>query len=110
MEQYIAEKSKTKNLDETAMKSLLSSWVAPYALQGDYLIPDLKLPKEGRKTIGVWGHRHKHYLQEHKRVIYITLLTSGKPNDYLTYIDEQIEEMFSGLVMQMAERACYRNY
>ena len=71
---------------------------------GDYFLPDLKLPEEETKPIGIWGQRHKHYLKEHKRTTYTALLTSGKLNSYLADIDEQAEEMFSRLVNQMAER------
>lgn len=76
-----------------------------YELQGDYYIPCLELPaaKEERH-IGVWGQRHKRYLQEHKRAVYITLLTSGKLNCYLTDIDEQATEMIFRLVEQMADK------
>ena len=76
-----------------------------YELQGDYYIPCLTLPTEKEhKPIGLWGQRHKRYLQEHKRAVYITLLTSGKLNSYLADIDEQAEDMFLLLVEQMAER------
>ncbi len=38
-----------------------------YELQGDYYTPCLTLPAEKEhKPIGLWGHRHKRYLQEHK--------------------------------------------
>ena len=57
-----------------------------------------------RKPIGLWGQRHKRYLQEHKRAVYITLLTSGKLNCYLTDIDEQATEMIFRLVEQMADK------
>ena len=50
-----------------------------YELQGDYYIPCLALPAEKEnKPIGLWGQRHKRYLQEHKRAVYTTLLTSGR--------------------------------
>ena len=76
-----------------------------YELQGDYYIPCLTLPAEkGHKPIGLWGQRHKHYLQEHKRAVYTTLLTSGKLNRYLTDIDEQAENMFFRLIKQFAEK------
>ena len=75
-----------------------------YELQGDYYIPCLTLPTEKEhKPIGLWGQRHKRYLQEHKKAFYTTLLTSGKLNSYLADIDRQAEEMFSRLVKQMAE-------
>lgn len=39
-----------------------------YELQRDYYIPCLTLPAEKEnKPIGLWGQRHKRYLQEHKR-------------------------------------------
>ena len=74
-----------------------------YELQGDYYIPCLTLPTEKEhKPIGLWGQRHKRYLQEHKRAVYTTLLTSGKLNRYLADIDEQAAEMMFRLVEQMA--------
>ena len=55
-----------------------------YELQGDYYIPCLTLPTEKEhKPIGLWGQRHKRYLQEHNKIFYTTLLTSGKLNEYL---------------------------
>lgn len=70
-----------------------------------YYIPCLALPAEKEnKSIGLWGQRHKRYLQEHKRVFYTTLLTSGKLNGYLADIDEQAENMFSRLVKGYADR------
>ena len=74
-----------------------------YELQGHYYIPCLTLPAEKEhKPIGLWGQRHKRYLQEHKRAVYTTLLTSGKLNSYLADIDEQAPEMMFRLVEQMA--------
>lgn len=76
-----------------------------YELQGDYYIPCLILSTEKEyKPIGLWGQRHKRYLQEHKRAVYITFLTSGKLNCYLTDIDEQATEMIFRLVEQMADK------
>ena len=76
-----------------------------YELQGDYYIPCLSLPAEKEnKPIGLWGQRHKRYLQEHKRAVYITLLTSGRLNSYLADIDEQATEMMFRLVEQMADK------
>ena len=76
-----------------------------YELQGDYYIPCLTLPAEKEnKPISLWGQRHKRYLQEHKRAVYITFLTSGKLNCYLTDIDEQATEMIFRLVEQMADK------
>ena len=71
-----------------------------YALQGDYYIPCLKLPEEEQHPIGVWGQRHLRYIKQHRKVLYLNLLTSGKLNGYLADLDEQAEEMFDNLIMQ----------
>ncbi|MEQ2389115.1 TnpV protein [Waltera intestinalis] len=75
-----------------------------YELQGDYYIPCLTLPTEKEhKPIGLWGQRHKRYLQEHNKIFYTTLLTSGKLNEYLVDVDKQTEERFERLVEQMKQ-------
>lgn len=84
-------------------KTIFEEMGGTYVRQGDYFLPNLKLPEEETTPIGVWGQRHGRYLKEHKRATYTTLLTSGKLNSYLADINEQAEEMFSRLVKQMAE-------
>ncbi|HBJ10403.1 MAG TPA: TnpV protein, partial [Ruminococcaceae bacterium] len=75
-----------------------------YELVGDYyLIAGDDEPDEEQKPIGIWGQRHLRYLKNHRKVLYINLLTSGKLNNYLANIDRQAEEMFELLVKQMAE-------
>jgi len=71
-----------------------------YELQGDYYIPCVKLPEEEQHPIGVWGQRHLRYIKQHRKVLYLNLLTSGKLNGYLADLDEQAEEMFDNLIMQ----------
>ena len=75
-----------------------------YVKQGDYYLPELALPPEEEKPIGLWGQRHLQYLKEHKQFIYINLLTSGRLNEYLASIDEQAEDMFFRLVREYADR------
>ena len=74
-----------------------------YELVGDYyIIAGDDEPDEEQKPIGIWGQRHLRYLKNHRKVLYINLLTSGKLNNYLANIDRQAEEMFERLVKQMA--------
>ena len=75
-----------------------------YELQGDYYLPCLKLPEEEPVHIGIWGQRHLRYIKQHRKVLYLNLLTSGKLHGYLADIDKQAEDMLSRLVKQMAER------
>ena len=86
------------------MKSLFEQLGGTYTLQGDYYLLDLALPaEEETQPIGIWGQRHKRYLQDHKRVTYTNLLTSGNLNAYPADINEQAENMFSRLVKEMAK-------
>ena len=75
-----------------------------YTQQGDYLLPDLKLPEQPKVKIGIFGQRHKHYLKEHHRLIYFNLLTSCKLATYLADIDSQANEMYDLLVRQLSEK------
>ena len=75
-----------------------------YAKQGDYYLPELALPLEEEKLIGIWEQRYLWYLKENKQLIYLNLLTSGRLNEYLTSVDEQAEDMFFRLVKQYADR------
>ena len=84
------------------MKSLFEQMGGAYTLQGDYYLPNLTLPAEENKIIGIWGQRHARYLKQHYKVRYYNLLTSGKLNGYLADIDKQAEAMFSRLLEQMA--------
>lgn len=76
-----------------------------YTQVSDYMLPDL-LPAEEEKeaNIGVWGMRHKRYLQQHHKVRYYNLLTSGKLNSYLVDIEQQAQDLFSRLVKDLAEK------
>ena len=74
-----------------------------YTQQGDYLLPDLKLPEEKNVEIGVFGQRHKFYLLNHHKIRYYNLLTSCKLAEYLSDIDNRANEMFASLVKQLAE-------
>ena len=38
------------------MKTLFEELGGTYTQQGDYLLPDIKLPEQPEYEIGVWGH------------------------------------------------------
>ncbi|WP_027088807.1 TnpV protein [Thomasclavelia saccharogumia] len=85
-------------------KSIFEEMGGTYHEENGYLIPDLTLPTEEEKPIGIWGQRHLRYIKEHKRLFYVNLLTSGKLNSYLAEINVQAEELFFRLVKQLAEK------
>ena len=75
-----------------------------YTMQGDYLLPNLTIPEQKNREIGIWGQRHKKYLLNHHKVRYYNLLTSCKLTDYLADINEQADNMYQSLVKQFAEQ------
>ncbi len=75
-----------------------------YTRQGDYYLPDLRLPEQDNRPIGIWGQRRRRYLKEHHKILYYNLLTSCKLHDHLADINEEAEEMLNRLVKQMAEK------
>ncbi len=77
-----------------------------YTQQGDYFLPDLKLPEQPKVEIGIWGKRHLKYIKNHRPILYTNLLTSCKLTSYLAYIDEDATNMFDLLVNQLAKQEC----
>ena len=83
-------------------KTIFEEMGGIYIRHGDYLIPCLTLPEEEeQRFIGVWGQRHKQYLKEYRRGVYLNLLTSGRLNDYLADREEQAQKRFERIVEQM---------
>ena len=72
-----------------------------YRTVGDYSIPNITLPAEASKPLGVWGMKRKDYLMQHNRVQFNIMLMNGALWSHLAEIDEQASDMFSRLVEQM---------
>lgn len=73
-------------------------------MQGDYRLPNITLPAEDERPIGVWGQRRLRYLKQHDKVLYYNLLTSGKLHSHLADTEEQAQQLFSRLVRGLAEK------
>ena len=74
-----------------------------YELVGDYYLPLLTLPET--PPIGVWGRRRKHYLKEHRPVLYNTMLLSGELFPHLAEVNQQANELHDRLIKQMTAQA-----
>ena len=72
-----------------------------YRREGDYLLPNLILPKG--MPVGIWGQRRRDYLRRSKDPIYTGLLLSGKLDAHLAEVDQSATEMYERLVEQMAQ-------
>ena len=86
------------------MKSIFEQIGGTYTLQGDYRLPNLTLPAEETRSIGVWGQRRLNYLKYHRKVLYYNLLTSGKLHSHLADVEEQAQDLFSRLVKEYTKK------
>ena len=85
-------------------KTIFEQMGGTYTIQGDYYLPDLTvLPKE-KHPIGVWAHRRREYLKQHRKILYYNLLTSGKLRSHLADMEEEAQSLFLRLVKEYAER------
>ena len=85
-------------------KTIFEQMGGTYTMQGDYRLPDLTLPTEEERPIGVWGQRRLRYLKQHHKILYCNLLTSGKIHSHLTDVEEEAQSLFLRLVKGYAER------
>mgnify|MGYP003481405964 CR=1 FL=1 len=86
------------------MESIFEQSGGTYTMQGDYRLPNLTLPAEEERPIGVWGQRRLRYLKQHHKVLYYNLLTSGKLHSHLADTEQQAQALFSRLVKEYAEK------
>lgn len=84
------------------MKSLFEQMGGTYTQQGDYFLPDLKLPPEEERPVGVWGQRRLRYLREHRPILYTNLKTTGQLRSRLADVEEQANALFLRLVKDYA--------
>ena len=86
------------------MKNIYEEAGGTYTQQGDYELPNLKVPPEREIEIGVWGQRYRQYLKQHHKIRYYNLLTAGTLNKHLAEVDQQAERMFQALISTLSEQ------
>ena len=85
-------------------KTIFEQTGGTYTMQGDYRLPNLTLPAEEERPIGVWAQRCLRYLKQHHKILYCNLLTSGKLHSHLADVEEEAQELFFRLVKEYAEQ------
>jgi len=73
-----------------------------YRMEGDYRVPNLAVPEEGQVVLGKYALLRKSYLKQHRRILFVNLLTSGKLNEHLTEIEQAAQERMELITRQMA--------
>ena len=74
-----------------------------YTLHGDYYLPDLVL-REKEPIYGKYGMLRKQFLKEHRSARYQYMLLTGKLNEHLNQIDQEVREQVETLMEQMTEK------
>ena len=72
-----------------------------YKTVNGYQIPDLTIP-DGQTTRGKYGRMRKAYLQEHKKMLFNSLLLTGELTTHLVEIDQTASERVNRMVSEMA--------
>ncbi len=73
-----------------------------YTQQGDYRLPNVKLPEQEDYEIGIWGQRRRQFLKQNHRVKYYNMLTKCTLCPHLAEVNEQAVRMEETLVSQLA--------
>ena len=74
-----------------------------YGLHGDYYLPLIEVPQDGR-PIGKYGRMRKMYLKEHHPVLYNQLAFTGKLQQHLIEVNECCIRMKQMLVAETAKK------
>ena len=76
-----------------------------YTRSGDYLIPNLSLQENGMKPLGKYGRMRKKYLQEHRPVLWNSMILSEKLYPHLREIDETANRRLEQLMPELMRRS-----
>ena len=75
-----------------------------YRTEGDHLIPNLMVKTNPNITLGKYSYLRKKYLKQHRKVLYINLLTSGDLTEHLWDIEQTALERMETISKLMAAK------
>ena len=76
-----------------------------YTRSGDYWIPNLSLSQQESKPLGKYGRMRKKYLQEHRPVLWNSLILSEKLYPHLREIDETANRRLERMMPELMQSA-----
>lgn len=74
-----------------------------YRNENGYEIPNLAFRAKPPVTLGKYAYIRKRYLKQHRKVLYINLLTSDKLNEHLWDIEQTALERLETIVSAMVK-------
>ena len=75
-----------------------------YTQNGDYLIPSLTA-EEPMEMLGKYGRMRQRYLEQHKPILFQTMLLNGELTAHLREIDKTANEQLNSLMQALAKEA-----
>ena len=75
-----------------------------YMQNGDYLIPNLTA-EEPTEMLGKYGRMRQRYLEQHKPILFQTMLLNGELTAHLREIDKTANEQLDSLMRALAQEA-----
>ena len=76
-----------------------------YTQNGDYLIPNLCLSESEQKPLGKYGRMRKQYLQEHRPMLWNSMILSEKLYPHLREIDETANRRLEQMMHELMKSA-----
>lgn len=76
-----------------------------YSKNGDYLIPNLRLTDTGAPSLGKYGRMRKKYLQEHRPILWNTMILSEKLYSHLREADDKAQRRLSEIMSALMEQS-----
>ena len=76
-----------------------------YNLEGDYYIPNLVVPKQGKLILNKYGRMRLKYLKEHKKADYTIMLMNGTLNTHLKEIQETANNRVQQIISELKAKS-----
>ena len=75
-----------------------------YTRSGDYLIPNIQLTESEAKPLSKYGRMRKKYLEEHRPILWNTMILSEKLYPHLREIDEAANRRMEVLMNELTKK------
>ena len=76
-----------------------------YIKNGDYLIPNLSLSPQEQQPLGKYGRMRKQYLQEHRPVLWNTMILSEKLYPHFREVDQTANRRMEQMMEELKKSA-----
>ena len=76
-----------------------------YKWCGEYMIPDLTLERCEQKPLGKYGRMRKRYLQEHRTILWNSMILNGTLDAHLRETDAAANKQIGWIMLQMMKAA-----